>query len=414
MVRNAMPRLLARVRDVLGSDAGGIKLALGALLVSSGGDLVAGLTLAGLSHQLELLPGLLVLIPAAIGMRGNIFGALGSRLGTSIHAGTFRLSSRRDTIVGQNIWASIVLTLGISVALALLAKAMTELISGTAAISVADFVVISCIGGIISSVVVLGFTLAVAATAARRGWDLDNVAAPLVTATGDMVTLPSLFLAALIVRVEILTAFLASFAVVVGVVAVVMAIRSKQRVLRRIVRESTPVLLLAGLIDTVAGLAVDGQYDAGPFRLFPALLVLVPPFFEDTGALGSILSARLSSKLHLGVIDPVSRPQRAARNDFWAIVMLAVPVFALLALSSEVVSLVFDLATPGVLNMLGVTMIGGLLATSIGIFIAYYGTVATYRLGLDPDNYGVPLLTASMDVIGAFSLIAAVAVLRIA
>src|SRR5438270_5896514 len=48
-----------------------------ALLISSGGDLLAGLALASMSNRLALLPGLLILIPAAIGMRGNVFGALG-------------------------------------------------------------------------------------------------------------------------------------------------------------------------------------------------------------------------------------------------------------------------------------------------------------------------------------------------
>src|SRR5689334_11044840 len=124
MAIGVVGRFFARVRDALGSDAAGIRQALAALLVSSGGDLIAGLTLAGLSDQLKLLPGLLVLIPAAIGMRGNIFGALGSRLGTAIHTGTFRISRRRDTVVGQNIWASLALTLSVSLALALLAKSV--------------------------------------------------------------------------------------------------------------------------------------------------------------------------------------------------------------------------------------------------------------------------------------------------
>src|SRR5436305_11334330 len=59
-----------------------------ALFISSGGDLLAGLALASMTGALIRLPGLIVLVPAAIGMRGNIFGALGSRLGTSIHGGT--------------------------------------------------------------------------------------------------------------------------------------------------------------------------------------------------------------------------------------------------------------------------------------------------------------------------------------
>ena len=37
--------------------------------------------------------------------------------------------------------------------------------------------------------------------------------------------------------------------------------------------------------------------------------------------------------------------------------------------------------------------------------IAYYGAVATYRFGLDPDNHGIPLLTSLMDLAGTLCLI---------
>src|SRR4051812_23753183 len=171
-------RFIARVRAAVDSDAAGLRQSLAATLVSSGGDLLAGLTLASLSDTLALLPGLVVLVPAAIGMRGNIFGALGSRFGTAIHTGTFRLSRRATTEVGQNIVASIVLSLAVSFALAVLAKVMATAFGVQDAISVVDFLVISILGGIVSSVLVLGLTVAVAGQSVKRGWDMDNVAAP--------------------------------------------------------------------------------------------------------------------------------------------------------------------------------------------------------------------------------------------
>ena len=76
-----------------------------ALFLSSGGDLLAGLALAFMAHELGTLLGLTVLIPAAIGMRGNIFGALGSRLGTGMHAGLFEASTKRRGFLGQNVGA---------------------------------------------------------------------------------------------------------------------------------------------------------------------------------------------------------------------------------------------------------------------------------------------------------------------
>src|SRR5947208_12053553 len=206
---NILRRVGARFGALVGSDAATVRQGLAALLVSSGGDLLAGLTLGSITHTLERLPGLLVLVPAAIGMRGNIFGALGSRLGTAIHTGTFRLSRRRDTVVGQNILASLTLTLSISFALAVLAKAVAVGFGLGHTISIADFLVISMLGGVISSIAVLGLTLGVAAASVRQGWDMDNVAAPLVTAAGDMVTLPSLFVATYLVGLGVVTPLLA-------------------------------------------------------------------------------------------------------------------------------------------------------------------------------------------------------------
>ncbi|HEV7888425.1 MAG TPA: magnesium transporter [Acidimicrobiales bacterium] len=404
-------RLGARLRRALGPDAAGAWQGLAALLVSSAGDLLAGLTLGAITHTLEHLPGLLVLVPAAIGMRGNIFGALGSRLGTAIHTGTFRLSRRADTVVGQNILASLALTLSVSLALAVLAKAVAVGFGLSNTISVADFVVISMVGGALSSVVVLLITLGVAAGSVRFGWDLDNVAAPLVTAAGDVVTLPALFLATYLVGLGWVTPAVAVLTGAAGLALLVAALRSPRALLRGIVRESLPILVLAGAVDVVAGLTIEKRLES--FLAFPALLVLIPPFLEDSGALGGILSSRLSSKLHLGVIEPTPVPQRRARADFLLIFLFAVPVFVLVALSADFAAAVTGLASPGPLRMVAVSLIGGLVATVFTVLVSYYGAIATFRLGLDPDNHGIPMVTSSMDLLGAFALVLAIVVVGI-
>ena len=96
------------------------------------------------------------------------------------------------------------------------------------------------------------------------------------------------------------------------------------------------------------------------------------------------------------------------------IAFFAVPVFVLVALSADVVSIVFDRASPGPLRMVEVSLLGGFLATGVAMLVAYYGSIAAFRLGLDPDNHGVPLLTSTMDLVGAISLILAIHVVGIA
>jgi mgtE-like transporter len=162
----------------------------------------------------------------------------------------------------------------------------------------------------------------------------------------------------------------------------------------------------------VAGVTIEKRLAS--FTAFPALLVLVPPFLEDAGALGGILSSRLASKLQLGVIEPAGVPGREARRDFALIACYAVPVFALVALSSEVAASAFNLHTPGMARMLAVSLVGGAMATVGAILVAYYGAVGSYRFGLDPDNHGIPMVTSSMDLIGAFALILAIVLVGIA
>ncbi|MET0920872.1 MAG: magnesium transporter [Acidimicrobiia bacterium] len=400
---------VARLRALLRSDPVGVRAGFIALLISSGGDLLAGLTLGAITHTLETLPGLLVLVPAAIGMRGNVFGALGSRLGTSIHTGTFRLSRRMDTVVGQNLAASISLSLSISLVLAVLAKVVCVGFGLENTISVADFVVISVIGGFLSSIVVLAITVAVAQLSTRRNWDLDNVSSPIVTAAGDMVTLPALFLATYLVGLAWITPIIAIACAIVGIGALVRSVRSRYPILRRIARESVPVLVLAGTIDVIAGLTIEKRFEA--FLLYPALLVLVPPFLEDSGALGSILAARVSTKLHLGTLEPRRWRLNAVAEDVMLIFLYAIPVFLLLGITADIASAVVGLRSPGALEMIGVSMFAGLIATTFAVLVGFYGAVASYRLGLDPDNHAIPIVTSSLDFLGALALILAIVAL---
>ena len=145
-----------------------------ALSVSAVGNLPTGLALGFMTNRLSVLPGLFILIPAAIGMRGNIFGALGSRLGTSIHSGLFQVTMDRRGVLYQNIYAATLLTFMTSLFLGAAARAVSS-VTGLASISVWDFMVISVLGGVFSSAFILVLTVLLAREGYRRNWDLDEV-----------------------------------------------------------------------------------------------------------------------------------------------------------------------------------------------------------------------------------------------
>jgi len=371
-------------------------------------SLIAGITLGGISDTLEALPGLLVLIPAAIALRGTIFGAMGSRLGTAIHTGTYRLTLKPDSVLAQNIMAAAVLSVFASVVLGVLAKVVSAAIGVVDAISVMDFITISIVGGLLSSLLVLVLTVVLAESSVRAGWDFDNVMAPLVTAAGDMVTLPALFLATFVVTNVAATNTIAVVAVVGAVVVTVVGLRSSQPLLPGILREALVVIVAGGILSLLAGAALEGQLES--LVEYPALLALVPPFLAMAGAIGGIVSSRITTKLHLGLLRPSGFPGGAARAEMALGYLLAFPVFALASLVADLAALVLDLSSPGILPMFIVSLAGGLLATTLAMGIAYWGAVVTYRLDHDPDNVGMPLVTSSIDLLGSFAFILAVVV----
>ena len=388
---------------LLGPDLTGARQSLVALAISSVTATGAGVALAGMTDTLERLPGLLVLVPAAIGMRGNIFGALGSRLSTTIHAGTFSLSRRTDTVVGQNVVAALILTLVTGALLGLLAKSVALAFGLAGTISAADLIVVSFVGAVLASAVVLVVTLGLAAGSARFGWDLDNVNAPLVSAVGDIVTLPALFAASGLVSVALVTPMLALVALGSSVVAAVLGLRSPAINLGLILRESLPILIMSGVLLAIAGVVIEHRL--ADFAEYPALLVLVPASLAGAGAVGGILSGRLSSKLHLGVVEPKAFPDKGARRDIQMGAVIAVPVFILNGLLAQLAASVWSFGSPGFVRLIAVSMTGGMLATLFAAAIAYCGTVLAVRVGVDPDTYGIPLVTSTVDLVGAVVLV---------
>ncbi len=403
--------LLARLRALLGPDIAGARQSLVALSLNSATSLVAGAVLGAITGTLREYPGLLVLVPAAIGLRGNIFGALGNRLSTAIHAGTFRFSARRETVLGQNVAASLILTLGMSLVLAVVAKTAAVGLGVPDTIGVLDLVTISVVGGVLASMVVLACTVGLTAGAVRYGWDLDNVAAPLVSVLGDVLTLPALLVATALVGIPVVTPALGTARAVAGVLALGAGLRAPLVELRRIVRESLPVLVVAGCVSAAAGIALEKRL--GSFSRFPALLVLVPAHLSSAGALGGILSGRLSTKLLLGLVAPDAAPDRDARRDIGLTMLLGFPVYLFNALGAAVVSELTGAASPGLPTLVAVSLLAGMAAMVVVVAIAYYGTVAAVRTGLDPDTYGIPVVSSTVDFVGAVALILTIAALGV-
>jgi mgtE-like transporter len=406
-----------RIISFLGRNKSVFTLGFIGLIISSVGDLAAGATLGFMTDTLALLPGLMILIPPAIGMRGNIFGALGSRLGTAMHVGTFELSLKRGSMLRQNLVASLLLTMVMSLLMGVMAKFISVAL-GVNSISIEDFVFISVLGGALAGVVIVFINILVASIGYRRGWDIDNISAPIITAAGDIVTLPMLFIAALIVTGSLssfLTQYVAVFSVLFLAISVYLAYRAfkmKASETKRIVTQSAPVLLVCIVLDIAAGLTIDNQITS--LVTLPALLVLIPPFLEDANALGGILTSRISSMLHMGTLEPTRTPSRTTWENFAIIYIFSIWVFTLVGVTAHFVAEILGLGSPGLLQMVVLSLSAGFITVTILNFLSYYVAIYAYRFGLDPDDHSIPLTSSAIDAVGAISLMIMIILLKLA
>jgi mgtE-like transporter len=226
----------------------------------------------------------------------------------------------------------------------------------------------------------------------------------MVTALGDMTTLPSLFLATFLLRSDVIAIPAAVISIAVALYAAVRSYTVADRVIRRIVLEMTAVILLTPILDVLAGSLLRARQ--GQLVAVPVLLALIPPFVSQAGALGGIFASRTASKLQIGVITARGLPEIPALVDASIVSALSLAVFAMVGVVAFVLGVATDLVgMPSFQALVGGTILSGLVVTPITLVASYYLAIGTFRFGLDPDNQSVPIITSAMDLAGVATVL---------
>ena len=399
----ALPRRARHLWAYWRAEQRTLRQGLVALALSTLAGFVAGLTLAHITGTLQELPGLIILIPAAVGMKGTIFGAIGARLGTANVAGLLEPTLRPGTVLQRNVYVAVVTTFSSALWLAVL-SVLASAAFGEPSISLWRMATVSIVGGAIGSALILMITLALSVLSYRRGWDLDSVSTPMVTALGDMTTLPSLFLATYLLRSDLVAVPAAVISIAVAVYAAIRSYTVADRVIRRIVVEMTAVILLTPILDILAGTLLRARQEQ--LVAVPVLLALIPPFVSQAGALGGIFTSRTASKLQIGVMTARGLPEIPALVDASIVSALSIAVFATVGVVAYALGVATGLVgMPSFPALVGGTVLAGLIVTPVTLVAGYYLAIGTFRFGLDPDDQSVPIITSVMDLAGVAVLL---------
>jgi len=180
---------------------------------------------------------------------------------------------------------------------------------------------------------------------------------------------------------------------------------------RRIVLHMTGVIALTPILDVVAGSMLQSRERS--LLGLPAVLLLIPPFVSQAGALGGILSSRVASKMQLGTIGPRGWPQPTALAEGALVSAVGLVVFALIGAGGFALAAATHLTHPDAGTMVEQSLLAGTLTMPLMLIVSYALAVLTTRYGLDPDDHSVPVVTSVMDVTGITAFLLAMTILGV-
>jgi len=330
-----------------------VKESILVLLVSLLTSVLAGSFLGVSNEILLLLPGLIILIPGSIDLRGSLFSALGSRLSSALHLGSIEHFSFHNNIVKKNISASLTLSVTTSSILGILAWFFSFGL-GLETMSIWGFIFVSVIGGIISGLILMCITFAIAFKSFKKGWDPDNVTSPIISSIGDFITIPVLIMSANYVRAI-------SIIILLVTISNFFLMLCKRQRHKSIVVQSLFPLLVGGILSSVSGIFLESNITH--LVTLPGLLILIPAFIGQNGNIGNIFSSRIATKMHLGEIRV--KLNKSAVKEIRNSYTLSFFIFPILAVLTFAMSFALNVATIPLHELIAFTLLAGLIVNSI-------------------------------------------------
>ncbi len=368
-----------------------IKESLPALIIALVADSIAGFVMDRSMSVFLAVPGLLMMIPALLDMRGNVYGAFISRLSSELHIG--EVEDMKDKRVKAEIGATKSLAYSAALVVGTIVGAYITLSTG-------NYLYLLLLPGIIlvthlfTATILTPTSAYIGVKTFQKGWNPDNIGVPLISSAGDLVSVIFIILMAVILLYTLKFPAVLVLVVIVVLFYVYTILRKtwRNKVGRKIFIQSMPILILIALMELITGSMWEDNKIA-------IVLLVVPVVNETMGNIGSIFSSRLTSSIYLGLVEPMVIPRgKHLEKELISLVVLVVFVYIIIS------GIVFFMSSwdPRAVYMV---WIGAFLSLFILILTAYYLTVGSIKIKLDPDNVVVPVITTLADIVGTASLI---------
>jgi mgtE-like transporter len=251
--------------------------------------------------------------------------------------------------------------------------------------------------------VVSPLTIAVSVVSFKRGLDPDIVLYPVESTVSDFfITLIYVLVVNLFLQFGMggkTIVGLAVFALVL--ISTYYLIRSiRETEFARTVRESLLTLVFVAFIVNVTGSTLGKISEVVGERR--EVYTVYPAMIDTMGDVGAVVGSTATTKLALGALKPSFSSIRSHATEIsgaWLASSIMYTIYAFLSLAIQ-----GQLSLPSFLMFAARVLATNAIAGAVIVVVSYMVALLTYRKGLDPDNFVIPIESSLADSITTMAL----------
>jgi len=367
------------------------------------GGLIAGFVVASQLGVFGMSQWTLALYPAIVSAKGVIGGLLSGRLSTALHLGTVYPRFLNNTKSFRKLFeALVVVTLATATTMSLFSIVFGTFFWG---ITIAEF---PAILSVVVATMGLGLSLTfvntkVAFISFKKGLDPDVVVYPIMSTIADIfVTLLYVLILNLFFYVSFGKWIIALITIGVFLFALRLLVRNQREPeFLKTVKESLVTMVFVAFIVNITGTLLRGISEVVESR--KEIYTVYPALIDTVGDVGSVVGSTATTKLALGLLKPSFSSIRNHALSILSAWSASIIIFCVLSVSSLIVT--GNLSLPALSNLLIVLLVANLLACASIILVSYSISILTFKRGLDPDNFVIPIESSLADSLTSVALL---------
>jgi len=373
-------------------------------LVFDFGGIFAGLIVAAYLGLFSSEPWIFALYPGILSMRGVIGGLFSGRLSTGLHLGTIEAK-----FFGENtkrlrvLWGSIVvLTFESSIFLGFVALLFGAIFLGINVFSAFAMLGVLMATMAISLLVISPLTIIIAFSSFKKGLDPDIIVYPIESTVADIL-ITSCYALMLSIFLQLNIGWFVVLAICVAFMSIATLIFYKNRrevEFVKTIKEAVLTMFIVAFIVNITGSVLSRISDAVGHRR--EIYVVYPALIDTMGDVGAIVGSTATTKLALGTIKPSFREIKNHRNQIIGAWIASAIIYAFFAVISSFYQASVSLFS--VLEFIVLLLATNIFAAVFMVCISFSVAILTFKRGLDPDNFVIPIESSLADTITTLSL----------